>query len=83
MLYAGLTCKSHGNRRMRPVRPEPWRVIVIRAWFDGDSIRARILVDADGPRSRAAAGVTETVELIRALLTDLESEGQTSQPQDG
>ena len=50
---------------------QTWRVIVVRAWLDGDTVRVRLLVDGDADRGWVVCGTDEAVSRLRALLDEL------------
>jgi hypothetical protein len=62
-------------RRRHPATLIPmaqtWRVIVVRAWLDGDTVRVRLLVDGDVGRGWVVCGTDEAVARLRSLLDEL------------
>jgi len=49
-----------------------WRVIVIRAWREGQQTRVRLLAEGDGKRSWVVSGTAEALAVVRALFEELE-----------
>ena len=56
-----------------PESPDMSRIIVIRAWRDGDDVRVRLLIDDDRHRAWVVTGAAAAAEVVRLLLAELES----------
>jgi hypothetical protein len=54
-----------------------WRVIVVRAWRDGAQVRVRLLVQDGGQRTWVVTGAAEALEILGALLHELDPPGGT------
>jgi hypothetical protein len=59
---------------------ERWRVIVIRAWRDGDHVVLRVLAGGGAVRHWTAGNVAEGLEILRLILHELEQEGAGETP---
>ncbi|MGE5288429.1 MAG: hypothetical protein ACM3ML_14780 [Micromonosporaceae bacterium] len=54
-----------------------WRVIVVRAWREGQQLRVRLLAAGDGKRSWVVSGTAEALAVVRALLEELDVADET------
>ena len=56
---------------------DDWRVIVVRAWRDGAQLRVRLLVQSGAQRTWVVTGADEALEILGALLHELDAPGET------
>jgi hypothetical protein len=72
-----LMLQRHDPASLIPMAAGEWQVIVVRAWRDGDQVRARIIVTGDRRREWVIAGVPGATEIFAGLLEELLAGAET------
>lgn len=72
-----LTVSRHPSSSLIHMSANEWRVIVVRAWREGQQMRVRLLAEGDGKRSWVVSGTAEALAVVRALLEELDVADET------
>jgi hypothetical protein len=72
-----LTLRRRRSSSLVHVSANEWRVIVVRAWREGQQMRVRLLAEGDGKRSWAVSSTAEALAVVRALLEELDDANET------
>lgn len=67
-----MTVRRHLSSSLIHMSTNEWRLIVVRAWRDGQQMRVRLLAEGDGKRSWVVSSTTEALAVVRALLEELD-----------
>jgi hypothetical protein len=57
---------------------DEWRLLVVRAWRDGATVRVRVLERGEPDRQWAASSSAEAGEVVQRVIAELEDGAATS-----
>jgi len=76
-VYARLTVRRHRPSSLIHMSANEWRVIVVRAWREGQQMRVRLIAEGDGKRTFAVSSTAEALAVVRSLLEELDIAEET------
>ena len=72
-----LTVRRHLSSSLIHMSANKWRVIVVRAWREGQQVRVRLLAEGDRKRSWVVSSTADALTVVRALLEELDDADET------
>jgi hypothetical protein len=61
-----------------PMDPSEYRVVIVRAWREADSVRIRMLAGGDPGRQWVLSSIADAGDVLVALLTELVPPAQSA-----